>query len=62
MFTPGVIFLMMANGIAAAGAILAARQISIFDVSRKQLTEAKRSEDAAGEAGLVEDRGFRNAA
>lgn len=63
MFTSAVIFLMLANTMAASGTVIAAWQISSFEVGRKQqLTDAKRSEDAAGEAGLAKDRALRKAA
>jgi hypothetical protein len=63
MFTPAVIFLTIANAMAASGAIFAAWQISFFESGPKQQpTEATRSESAAEETGPVEDRGLRHAA
>lgn len=63
MFTPAVIFLMIANTLAASGAIFAAWQISSLEVGRKrQLTDVKSLGNNAREAVLVEDRALRKAA
>ena len=63
MFTPAIVFLMIANTMAASGAIFAAWQISSLELGRKQQpTEAKRSDDAAGEAIRIEDRALAKAA
>jgi hypothetical protein len=63
MFTPGVIFLTIANAVAASGAIFAAWQISYFELGPKQQPrEGTRSDNAAEETGPVEDRELRLAA
>ena len=63
MVTPAVIFLMIANVMAASGAIFAASQISSFSDSRKPMpAEANGSKDGAGEADLTEDHELRKAA
>jgi hypothetical protein len=63
MFTPTVIFLTIANTMAASGAIFAAWQISSLGLHRKQQpTEATRPESAAEESGPVEDGRLRQAA
>jgi hypothetical protein len=63
MFTPAVIFLTIANTLAASGAIFAAWQISFFELGRKQQpTEATASGNAAEQTGPVEDRELRHAA
>jgi hypothetical protein len=61
-FTPAVIFLMIANTIAASAALFATWQISSFEVGRNQQLEDNRSEDAAAQAGRVQDRAFVKAA
>jgi hypothetical protein len=62
-FTPAVIFLMIANTIAASAALFATWQISSFEVGRNQQLEDNRSEeDAAAQAGRVQDRAFGKAA
>jgi hypothetical protein len=63
MFTPAIIFLTIANAMAASGAIFAAWQISSFELGQtQQPSEAMASENAAEETGPVEDRELRHAA
>lgn len=64
MFTPSVISLMIANSMAAAGAIFAAWRISAFETARwRHSTAGKTPEDADADATfLAQDREIRNAA
>ena len=63
MFTPAVIFLMIANTMAASGAIFAAWQIASLEGGRKQQTnEFNRLANNTGEAVLDEDRALLKAA
>jgi hypothetical protein len=60
MFTLAIGLLMIANTLAASGAIFAARQISFLEPAGSD--QAKRSDDAAREASRVEDRALAKAA
>jgi hypothetical protein len=64
MFTPAVISLMIANSMAAAGAIFAAWQISAFETARRrQSTAAETPEDAKAHVGFpVQESEIREAA
>lgn len=63
MYTPAIVFLMMANTIATSGAILVAWQISHLELGREQQpTQAKISDDTDGETGRVEGTALAKAA
>lgn len=63
MFTSTMVFLMIANTMTAAGAFLAASQLSLLELGRKeQPSEVKRPGDAASERSLVDDRALAKAA
>jgi len=64
MFTPALISLMIANSMAAAGAIFAAWQISAFEITRRRHSMAGETpEDADAHAGFpIQDSEIRDAA